>query len=296
MSIFIHGIEPFLFYLFASLSIASGIMVIRARNPVHSVLFLILVFCNAAGLLLLLGLDFFAMIFLVVYVGAIAVLFLFVVMILNIKVAELNESLSRYLPIGGLIGIIFLCEVFAIVDSDLIPMIQGSRLESFIVVDEETLLLLQEVFPSFFELFEETFGIETGISLLGNEGSTYSGFSEASYGYDFYLVTAMSSLQEVWPFFVEWSSLQKPTSNIQAVGQLIYTYYAYAFLVASLILLVAMIGAILLTMHKGVQVKRQEVFEQNTREFSKTLFMKKESLNEYSWSQTALNDLNDMNK
>jgi NADH-quinone oxidoreductase subunit J len=282
MSTFIHGIEPFLFYFFASLSIASGIMVIRARNPVHSVLFLILVFCNAAGLLLLLGLDFFAMIFLVVYVGAIAVLFLFVVMILNIKVAELNESLSRYLPIGGLIGIIFLCEIFAIVDSDLIPMIQGSRLEYFIVVGEETLpLTLQEVLSHIFELFEEIFGLD-----LGNEGSTYSSFleasfGEASFGYDFYLVTAaMSSLQEVWPFFVEWSSLQKPTSNIQAVGQLIYTYYAYAFLVASLILLVAMIGAILLTMHKGVQVKRQEVFEQNTREFSKTLFMKKESLNQ----------------
>jgi NADH:ubiquinone oxidoreductase subunit 6 (subunit J) len=279
MSIFIHGTEPFLFYLFASLSIASGVMVIRARNPVHSVLFLILVFCNAAGLLLLLGLDFFAMIFLVVYVGAIAVLFLFVVMMLNIKVAELNESLSRYLPIGGLIGIIFLCEIFAIVDSDLIPMIQGTRLEqesSGSFLSSATSAFTQETLAVIFGLYEEIFGLETTICLLSNEDSNGTALLETFfYGLDFYgLQKAISSLQELWPFFVEWSSLQRPISNIQAVGQLIYTYYAYAFLVASLILLVAMIGAILLTMYKGVQVKRQEVFEQNTREFSKTLFVK----------------------
>ena len=275
MSMFIHGSEPFLFYLFASLSIASGIIVIRARNPVHSVLFLILVFCNAAGLLLLLGLDFFAMIFLVVYVGAIAVLFLFVVMILNIKVAELNESLSRYLPIGGLIGIIFLCEVFAIVDSDLIPMIQGTRLEPWSFCTNfspsTTITYNEEAISK----IDWSLGKAAAAPLLEALCSNATGEGYLDF-YGLYLHKAMSSLQEVWPFFVEWSSLQKPTSNIQAVGQLIYTYYAYAFLVASLILLVAMIGAILLTMHKGVQVKRQEVFEQNTREYSKTLFMKKE--------------------
>ena len=81
-----------LFYIFSSFALVSGIMVIQARNPVHSVLFLILVFFNSAGLLLLLGLDFFALIFLVVYVGAIAVLFLFVIMMLNIKLAEINEK------------------------------------------------------------------------------------------------------------------------------------------------------------------------------------------------------------
>ena len=114
--------DHLLFYLFSSVAILSGIMVIRARNPVHSVLFLIFVFCNVAGLLILLGLDFFAMIFLVVYVGAIAVLFLFVVMMLNIKLVEINENILRYLPIGGLIGLIFLFEIFLIVDSDLIPI------------------------------------------------------------------------------------------------------------------------------------------------------------------------------
>jgi NADH-ubiquinone oxidoreductase chain 6 len=112
-----------LFYLFSSITLLSGVMVIQARNPVHSVLFLILVFFNAAGMLVLLGLDFFAMIFLVVYVGAIAVLFLFVVMMLNIKIAEINEKRLRYLPVGGVLGLLFLFEVLLIVDNDLIPLV-----------------------------------------------------------------------------------------------------------------------------------------------------------------------------
>jgi len=202
----------FLFYLFSSLALLSGIMVIQARNPVHSVLFLILVFFNAAGLLVLLGLDFFAMIFLVVYVGAIAVLFLFVVMMLNIKLAEINEKKLRYLPIGGLLGILFLCEMFLIVDNDLIPLLSNSQ--------------------------------------AANAHS----------------ITQMYTLD-----FTDWSAILETVTNINAVGQLVYTYYFYFFLLASLILLVAMIGAIVLTMHKGVHVKRQEVFEQNTREFAKTV-------------------------
>lgn len=199
----------FLFYFFSSLALISGVMVIQARNPVHSVLFLILVFFNSAGLLILLGLDFFAMIFLVVYVGAIAVLFLFVVMMLNIKLAEINEKKLRYLPIGGLLGLLFLFEVFLIVDNDLIPLL--------ITKDPEVLYTL-------------------------------------------------SSLD-----FIEWSTMLQTVTNIEAVGQCMYTYYFYFFLLASLILLVAMIGAIVLTMHKGVHIKRQRVFEQNTREFAKTI-------------------------
>lgn len=202
----------FLFYLFSSLALLSGIMVIQARNPVHSVLFLILVFFNAAGLLILLGLDFFAMIFLVVYVGAIAVLFLFVVMMLNIKLAEINEKKLRYLPIGGLLGILFLFEMFLIVDNDLIPLLSNSQ-----VINVQN-------------------------------------------------ITQIYTLD-----FIDWSTILETVTNINAVGQLIYTYYFYFFLIASLILLVAMIGAIVLTMHKGVHVKRQEVFEQNTREFAKTI-------------------------
>lgn len=197
-----------IFYLFSSLSIISGVMVIQARNPVYSVLFLILVFFNSAGLLLLLGLDFFAMIFLVVYVGAIAVLFLFVVMMLNIKLAEINEKKLRYLPIGGVLGLLFLFEIFLIVDNDLIP------------------------------LLPENTGFFTKLSPVN---------------------------------FIEWSNTMNTVTNIEGIGQLIYTYYFYFFLLASFILLVAMIGAIVLTMHKGVAVKRQKVFQQNTREFAKTV-------------------------
>lgn len=194
----------FLFYLFSSFALISGVMVIQAKNPVHSVLFLILVFFNSAGLLIMLGLDFFAMIFLVVYVGAIAVLFLFVVMMLNIKLAEINEKRLRYLPIGGFLGILFLLEIFVIVDNDLIPILQDT----------------------------------TG---------------------------------KVPISFTQWAILKESANNISALGGIIYTYYFYFFCMASLILLVAMIGAIVLTMHKGVTHKRQQVFQQNTREFAKTV-------------------------
>ena len=192
-----------LFYCFSSFALISGVMVIQSKNPVHSVLFLILVFFNAAGLLILLGLDFFAMIFLVVYVGAIAVLFLFVVMMLHIKLSEINEKRLRYLPVGGFLGFLFLLEIFLIVDNDLIPLLAGEH----------------------------------------NPLSTYG----------------------------EWGSSLETLTNCEGLGLLIYTFYFYFFLIASLILLVAMIGAIVLTMHKGVQVKRQQVFQQNSREFAKTV-------------------------
>ena len=201
-----------LFDIFSALALISGVMVIQARNPVHSVLFLILVFFNGAALLLLLGLDFFALILLVVYVGAIAVLFLFVVMMLNIKLAEIDEKKLRYLPIGGLVGLLFFLETFLIVDNDFIPLLGSSS------------------------NFKEIFFIET---------FTYP--------------------------HIEWSFLIKTLSNIESVGYLLYTYYFIFFLLASVILLVAMIGAIVLTMHKGVFVKRQEVFLQNTRESGKTV-------------------------
>ena len=105
------NVEVLLFYIFSAIAIISGSMVISARNPIHSVLFLVLVFCNAAGLLILLETEFLAMLFLVVYVGAIAVLFLFVVMMLNVRITELNESILRYIPIGGIILLIFLFEI-----------------------------------------------------------------------------------------------------------------------------------------------------------------------------------------
>jgi NADH-quinone oxidoreductase subunit J len=96
-------------------------MVISARNPVYSILFLVLVFCNAAGLLLLLETDFLAMLLLIVYVGAVAVLFLFVVMMLNVRITTLKESVLRYLPVGGLILFIFFFEVLSVINGDLVP-------------------------------------------------------------------------------------------------------------------------------------------------------------------------------
>lgn len=194
-----------LFSIFSSIALVSSIMVIRAKNPVHSVLFLILVFCNSAALLVLLGLDFFAMILLVVYVGAIAVLFLFVVMMLNIKIAEIHENVLRYLPVGGIIGLIFLLEIFLIVDNDYLPL-----------------------------------------------------FEPAIINTNFLTYTAYASKIQSW-------------TNIESVGNLLYTTYFILFLVSSLILLVAMIGAIVLTMHKTAKVKRQDVFQQNAINYQTTI-------------------------
>jgi NADH:ubiquinone oxidoreductase subunit 6 (subunit J) len=127
--LFVHGLkkgllmsETTLFLVFATFTLLSALMVIRSKNPVYSVLFLILVFCNAAGLLVLLDLDFFAVVFLVVYVGAVAVLFLFVVMMLDITISEVNETFLRYLPIGAFIGCIFLMEVFLMLGSEFTPV------------------------------------------------------------------------------------------------------------------------------------------------------------------------------
>src|SRR6266852_1826662 len=103
------------FYLFATVAIAAAFMVIAARNPVHSVLFLILAFVNAAGLFVLVGAEFLAMILVVVYVGAVAVLFLFVVMMLDVDFAELRQGFLQYLPIGAVVGIVFLIELFMVV-------------------------------------------------------------------------------------------------------------------------------------------------------------------------------------
>ena len=103
---------------FSSFALASAAMVLRARNPVHAVLYLVLTFCQAAALLILLGLDFFAMLFLIVYVGAIAVLFLFVIMMLNVKVVEVSDNTSRFLPFAGILGVLFFGQLFVLCASE----------------------------------------------------------------------------------------------------------------------------------------------------------------------------------
>src|SRR5688500_2527122 len=105
------------FYLFATITVASAFMVIAARNPVYSVLFLILAFVNAAGLFLLMGAEFLAMILVIVYVGAVAVLFLFVVMMLDVDFAELRQGFLQYLPVGTVIGVIFLIELVLVLNA-----------------------------------------------------------------------------------------------------------------------------------------------------------------------------------
>ncbi len=110
-------VQALAFYLFATIAVASGVMVISARNPVHSVLFLILAFFNAAGLFILMGAEFLAMILVVVYVGAVAVLFLFVVMMLDINFVELRQGFLRYLPFGALVALALLAELALVLGS-----------------------------------------------------------------------------------------------------------------------------------------------------------------------------------
>lgn len=254
-----------LFYFFSSLALVSGMLVIRSKNPVHSVLFLILVFCNVAGLLILLNLDFFAMIFLVVYVGAIAVLFLFVVMMLHIKIAEIHENVLRYLPVGGFIGFIFLFEVLLVIENDLIPF--GGL---------DWWMSMNQVHGPDFASVAEWLGYKLkGIHVVFDPNLSYREYSQ-----DLQKLThvpeawahASSALSEFYFYpYTEWMRQVETQTNLEALGQVLYTYYFYFFLLASLILLIAMMGAITLTLHPRGAVRRQEVYEQNLREYTQTI-------------------------
>ena len=189
-------IEALAFYLFAIVAVASAVMVISARNPVHSVLFLILAFFNSAGLFVLMGAEFLAMILVVVYVGAVDVLFMFVVMMLDINFVELRQGFLQYLPIGGLIGLILLVELVVI-------------LGSWAVAPE-----------------------------------------------------AASSGAAPTP---------RATTNTEALGEIMYTHYIYLFEAAGMILLVAMIGAIVLTHRRRSGVRKQVIAEQLARRAEETV-------------------------
>ncbi len=181
------------FYLFSTLAVGAGAMVIIAKNPVHAVLFLILAFFNAAGLFILLGAEFLAMLLIVVYVGAVAVLFLFVVMMLDVDFAELKAGFIKNAPVGLLVG--------------------GT------VLIELALLFLSKGF---------------GLGLAKAPGAAMPGAGSG-------------------------------ISNTAALGQILYTKYAFFFQGAGLILLVAMIGAIVLTLRQREGVKRQSISAQNAR-------------------------------
>ncbi len=190
------------FYLFAGVAIASAIMLITARNPVHSVLFLILTFFNSAGLFVLMGAEFLAMILVVVYVGAVAVLFLFVVMMLDINITRAREGFLQYLPVGAVIGLILLAE--------LVMVIGGWSLEPGLVAVTSTPA------PPLSEL-----------------------------------------------------------NNTEAIGAVLYTEYAYLFQAAGLVLLVAMIGAIVLTHRVRENVRKQRIPDQLARRAEDTVVLQK---------------------
>ena len=196
--------ELTLFYFFSGVALFSAIMVISARNPVHSVLFLILVFCNSAGLLILLEAEFLALIFIVVYVGAIAVLFLFVVMMLNVKITEIQDEVLQYLPIGGLIGIVFLLEIFLIIEGDFVSLINPNQ-----------------------------------------DNAVY----------------------------IDWFAQIDSISNIQTLGNVLYTDYVLFFLLAGVILLIAMVGTIVLTMSTRSSLRRQFIYQQVSRDFDNAVFL-----------------------
>lgn len=189
-------LQAIAFYFFSAVMLAAAFMVIAARNPVHSVLFLILTFFNAAGLFVLLGAEFLAMILVVVYVGAVAVLFLFVVMMLDIDFAELKQGIQQYVLVGAGVGIVLLLE------------------------------------------------------LIG--GASLWRFSAAS----------GSALAHPIPGGL---------SNTEALGRILYTDYIYYFQIAGLVLLVAMIGAIVLTLRRRPGVRRQNIGRQNARVMSEAM-------------------------
>jgi NADH-quinone oxidoreductase subunit J len=185
-------IQALAFYMFAAIAVAAAVLVISARNPVHSVLFLILAFFNAAGLFVLLGAEFLAMILVVVYVGAVAVLFMFVVMMLDINFVELRQGFLQYLPIGALVGLILLVELATLV----------------------------------------------GGWVIGPE--------------------AAKAIAHPAPVLTA-------TTNTHALGDLVYTHYIYLFQASGMVLLVAMIGAIVLTHRRREGVKKQNIGRQLDR-------------------------------
>ncbi|MCZ2204303.1 NADH-quinone oxidoreductase subunit J [Bartonella sp. A05] len=196
------GLAAAFFYLFSFMMLVSAVIVVAARNPVHSVLFLILAFFNASALFLLVGAEFLGLLLLVVYVGAVAVLFLFVVMMLDVDFAELKSGALQYAPIGAIVGIIIVVE--------LIVVFVGSRFSPILKT---------------------------------------------------HTAQPMPDLEQ--------------RTNTQALGDILYTDYVFYFQIAGMILLVAMIGAIVLTLRHKSGVKRQSIAAQVARTAENAIEIKK---------------------
>lgn len=200
--------QTYVWLIFAILSIISAAMTIATSNPVHSVFYLIFTFVNVSALFFLLGVEFLAVIFLIVYVGAVSILFLFVVMMLNIKLVEWTESLTRFVPITLVIGLIFLSQATSLLDSF-----------------------------SNTNLLSTTKSLETPAAAA--EGNLWL------------------SVQ-----FVDWVRSFINFTNAEILGQFLYTDFSYLFLLSSMVLLVAMIGAIILSLDHHRQIKRQDLYSQ----------------------------------
>ena len=162
-------IYPITFYLFSSVAVLSALMVISAKNPVHSVLFLILSFVNSSGLFVLLGAEFLAMILVVVYVGAVAVLFLFVVMMLDINYIKLREGFLQYLPFGALLGIVLVIELGILYLTDISSNINNSKspLELRVYDTENTKMIGEILYTKYFYLFQIC-GIILLVAMIGS--------------------------------------------------------------------------------------------------------------------------------
>lgn len=190
-----------IFYILGILSVICGTLVISSNNPIHSVFYLVLVFASGSVLLILLGIEFLSVLLMIVYVGAIAILFLFVVMMLNIKLVEYIENTSRYVPIGFIIGIIFIYEMYKLVSEEIISgPLEGEKTAEYIKIWTQT--------------------------------------------------------------------------NIGEIGSILYTEYVVWFIVASMILLVAMLGAIVLTLGHGEGIKRQDIYSQIGTKSEETVRLK----------------------
>jgi len=231
--------NPLFFYFFASLILMSAIMVVIVQNSLYSIFFLISAFINATCLLIILEVDFIALIFLIIYVGAVAILFLFVIMMINIR--EYKKVLSNFsikFIIVSIIGLIFLLGIFTIFFYD---FVWDFTPQNIIFI----LSLLNDLFGTDTPLWEF-------ITQLPKNSANISG-SE----------------------YINYLQLIHMSNNMEALGQLLYTYFVSYFILSSLVLLVAMIGAIVLTIHSKAQIKRQHIFEQVSRKWNNALFKTK---------------------
>nr|QYC61809.1 NADH dehydrogenase subunit 6 [Paralia sulcata] len=192
------SLDTILFYFFSGMLLFSSLMIIVVKNAIYSILFLVLSFVMATGLLFLLESEFMSLIFIVIYVGAIAVLFLFVIMMLNIKVTNSVKDLLKYFPIGNFLGFVFLIEILLII---------------------------------------------------------FESFNTNPYKNNF-----------LFNFYTNWFEKVDSISDIESLGQILYTYYVPQFLIAGIILLIAVIGSVILTLsHKNIEVKKQDTFRQVSR-------------------------------